>query len=484
MLPNLSKVFERTLVEKLQQHEPAKLPDEQFGFTNGLSTVHAVNTITTRLCADLTNNKVIGTLLIDLQTAFDSVWLEGLLFKMVRKNFPEFLILITWSMIKGRRFYMRGTNPDSLFFLDHGVQQGTVSGPYLFKLFFSGILLLFGLNTLKELMAILFADDMIVLFSGRTIQSVQKGLTETANKIDKYCQTWHLKINAKKCESILFRRPVGQMGNIKVGWRDFKIKINDVEIPNNNSVKYLGVHLDNLLRLDKHVNIQLEKANKAFLANTRLFHSAHLSQKAKVICYQLLIRPIITYAAPVWFNQSASVMEKMRKFERKCLRACVNLYRTPESNYKKYYSNKTVYDAAKIPRIDNFIIKIIRDHYARAKRSTNKIVTDQLNLSDCAAKYYCQKGYVPPTAFIILDKHGLIQEQNIPVLYHIARHAKNKKILHDKLGNNWNDTVVKVKFSQAIPEVDKKAKQKQYWWTADEERDDIRMRSRRRAHLQ
>lgn len=208
--------------------------------------------------------------------------------------------------------------------------------------FLSGVLLLFWLNTLKELMAILFADDMIVLFSGRTIQSVQEGLTETANKIYKYCQTWHVRINAKKCESILLRRPVGQMGNIKVDWRDFRIKINDVEIPNNNSVKYLGVHLDNLLRLDKHVNIQLEKANKVFLANTRLFHSAHFSQKAKIICCQLLIRPIITYAAPVCFNQSASVMEKMRKFERKCLRACVNLYRTPESNYKKYYSNKIV----------------------------------------------------------------------------------------------------------------------------------------------
>lgn len=87
LLPNLSKVFERTLVEKLQQHDPAKLPDEQFSFTNGLSTVHAVNTIITR-CGDLTNNKVIGTLLIDLQKAFDSVSLEGLPDRMSKNKCP------------------------------------------------------------------------------------------------------------------------------------------------------------------------------------------------------------------------------------------------------------------------------------------------------------------------------------------------------------------------------------------------------------
>ena len=57
-------------------------------------------------------------------------------------------------------------------------------------------------------------------------------------------------------------------------------------------------------------------------------------------------------------------MEKLRIFERNCLRACLKMYKTSESNYESHYPNKKLYDNANIPRIDNFILKLNRDHMA------------------------------------------------------------------------------------------------------------------------
>ncbi|XP_076685843.1 uncharacterized protein LOC143377921 [Andrena cerasifolii] len=89
-----------------------------------------------------------------------------------------------------------------------------------------------------------------------------------------------------------------------------------IKIPHKVLVRYLGIQMDNLARMSKHGDIQLNKARKAFYSCGRLFYSRNLSDRAKIICYMLLIRPIMTYAAPTWFNVNAATMEKLRKKER------------------------------------------------------------------------------------------------------------------------------------------------------------------------
>ena len=88
----------------------------------------------------------------------------------------------------------------------------------------------------------------------------------------------------------------------------------------------------------------------------------------------LLIRPIITYGVPIWWNTNAATMEKFRRFERSCLRAALNLYRSPESNYKHMYSNHVLYKEASIPRIDIFILDLIRNYYNNLTYIPNAIV--------------------------------------------------------------------------------------------------------------
>lgn len=121
----------------------------------------------------------------------------------------------------------------------------------------------------------------------------------------------------------------------------------------------------------KHVEKQLVKGRKAYCWVNALLHSRALNSKVKMLCYLLLVRPILTYACQIWFNVGPPVMEKLRKFERDCLRAYLNMYKSPKSNYTRYYSNKELYNATNIKRIDYFILKLTRDHIANSSKMTN-----------------------------------------------------------------------------------------------------------------
>lgn len=63
-----------------------------------------------------------------------------------------------------------------------------------------------------------------------------------------------------------------------------------VTLPRKTTVRYLGVLLDYTLKNKDHLDIQLKAASNAFKANSRIFYCKYLSVKAKIICYQLLVR--------------------------------------------------------------------------------------------------------------------------------------------------------------------------------------------------
>ncbi|CAD6245424.1 GSCOCG00013698001-RA-CDS [Cotesia congregata] len=106
------------------------IPDNQFGFRARHSTVHAIN----KFSSDINRH-----LLIDLEKAFDSVWLNGLIYVLIILNFPTKLILLIYDMIHGKSFITwDGINFSTLVFnILEGLQQGTVTSPALFIIFTS-----------------------------------------------------------------------------------------------------------------------------------------------------------------------------------------------------------------------------------------------------------------------------------------------------------------------------------------------------------
>lgn len=487
---NISKIFEKLIKRSLLDHINSNgiIPDNQFGFRARHSTIHAINKFASDLNNYLLNGKLVGAVLIDLEKAFDSVWLNGLTYKLVQLGFPSHLTALITDMIHGKSFVTwDGANTSTYIFkITEGLQQGTVTSPILFNIFNAEVINAFNLNSGNNTHSIAYADDLVIYAADTDPDSIQQKLNDLVNQVNSYYLDWNLRINPAKSEAILFRKTVNQIPFYTVKkLKNFKINISDpgsnesIAIPTKNLVKYLGIKFDYLIRMNDHHTSQLKKARNALKANARIFHNRNLERKAKIICYQLLVRPIISYAAPIWWNTGPSVMEQYRKFERACLRACLGTYRSAHSNYRKRTSNRSIYNSAKIPRFDTFTLTLTRNYFSTLYSINNRIL-DELKVNNPAnINRMMASGYTSPELFTHLDKRGYIQnEDNIPIIYHIKRHRANKSIdpKADRLTRN-NQI-----YSTMLPDGDHASLSrlsKAYWWLQQDARhiDEIRRRS-------
>ena len=167
-------------------------------------------------------------------------------------------------------------------------------------------------------------------------------------------------------------------------------------------------------------------------------------------------------------------MEDMRIFERKCLRLCAGIHRTPESDYAKYVSNKELYDTLNVNRIDNHIISLIRKHWQRASRNFNNslIYGPVLSYDDSYIQFCMTNGNIPPAAFVYMDKSGYIQDiTGIPIIYHIKRQIPRKCILYQPILNAVTADPNTFSYEMSIPQVDVPNRNvglwKTCWWLND-----------------
>ena len=73
-------------------------------------------------------------------------------------------------MITDKKFKVLGSS--DTFNLHHGLQQGTVSSPYLFKIYFSDIIKLFGINIVPLIEGDMFADDLNIRMADKSIEAI------------------------------------------------------------------------------------------------------------------------------------------------------------------------------------------------------------------------------------------------------------------------------------------------------------------------
>lgn len=189
------------------------LPYEQFGFRHKTSTIHAVSRFTSHISKELAEKKVMAACLIDLEKAFDTAWIEGLVFRLLKKGIPEHILKMIWNTIDDRRMFVSINNNinSKIYTLENGLQQGAVSSPLLFNVFLSDILRMYEINCSPLLRAIGFADDLVVYNSNKNVESAKMELQAAFHKMCDFFGAWKLSCNYDKCETILFRPIIDEM---------------------------------------------------------------------------------------------------------------------------------------------------------------------------------------------------------------------------------------------------------------------------------
>lgn len=356
LLPHISKLVERIIKNRIISflHVHNVLVNEQFGFREGHSTIDQLARIVNIITENFNNKKHTGALLLDIEKAFDTMWHEGFIYKLIKYNFPVYLILLLYSYLKNRSIFVCLNDITSIYCnLSAGVPQGSVLGPILYIIFTNDA------PMMKEVGTSIFADDKMFFVSSYRISAIVKKLQTALDKNKRYFHRWKIKLNETKTESIIFtkRRPL----------INSNIKINNHVIPWSDNVKYLGLYLDTKLNFTEHVKKVIEKAIGKLIMlypifNRRSFFNSH----SKKTIYKVAVRTAFTYACPVWSLTSKTNYDKLQRIQNKFLRLI--------GSYRFYTPIKFMHNQLNIEPITEFIERHAISYFAKTKNHCNPLV--------------------------------------------------------------------------------------------------------------
>jgi len=105
---SLRQIFEKLLVKRLRSNADlsAVLPDYQFGFRAGHSTIHQTHRIIHETAKSLEGKRLCTAVFLDVTQAFNKVWHTGLLYK-IKTTLPSPYYLLLKSYLNTRFFQVK-----------------------------------------------------------------------------------------------------------------------------------------------------------------------------------------------------------------------------------------------------------------------------------------------------------------------------------------------------------------------------------------
>ena len=346
LLSTLSKILEKILQKRMFRfiENSQVLPPHQFGFRPKHSTTQQILRLTQTIVQGFENKKHSVAVFLDVAQAFDKVWHDGLLYKLHIYGFPLYIKNIIKSFLSERTFSVKLNSAFSTpRTVKAGVPQGSILGPLLFNIFMSDI-------PIPEPTTIaLYADDTAIITQDLNIEVAIQSLQTSVDTIVHWFHQWRFTLNSNKCETKIF--------SLRKYVAPPQIHINHINIPWNpddQAIKYLGVQLDKKLNWNIHVN---GKLTQAYSRLTQLFPLINRRSSLKPACtllvYKTIIRPLITYACPVWgMSISSRKLNRIQILQNKILRIAVNC--------PWYVRNKHLHEEFGLDNIETFLRKLTK----------------------------------------------------------------------------------------------------------------------------
>lgn len=303
LLSSLSKILERDIFSRMNKHTEAKdiLPDSQYGFRQFRSTTQQLHRVTSFLRQNLSQKRTSGMILFDIEKAFDRIWHPGLIYKMIQWDYPAYIIKIVASFLQDRSFRVSvGQAQSRLHDIPFGVPQGAVLSPGLYNIYTADA------PSPPDCTVAFFADDTALISALPYWQETHEALTGAINDFFAYYDRWKINLNQQKTQALLVtRRRTREMPITR------QFDLNGHEIEWEFEGKYLGMIFDKTMTMKKHVDHVIEKTQKAIkLLYPLINRRSTLSTDNKKLIFKTALRPIYTYACPLFTDIAEGIIPK------------------------------------------------------------------------------------------------------------------------------------------------------------------------------
>jgi ribonuclease HI len=306
----VGKVMERMIKSRLQwwlEHQH-KLSPFQAGFRRNRDTTDQCLRLSQSISDAFHAKPPRRTILtqFDYSRAFDTVWREQLLSKMITMGIPaRFISYIKgWLVNRRARVKIQGTLSKARVFRA-GLPQGSVLSPLLFLIYIND-----ALNSFKaDSLVCAFADDVAVSRSGTNKLLTQAEMQQEIDVLVAWSNANRLALNVNKCTTSFFSTAVNECE-----WQPM-LQISGNPVPFEPTPVFLGVKYDRLLHFGPHVDMVVSKASQ----RNNILRSLGgtdwgWQRKCLRAIYIALQRSVLEYAGPAWAPwASKSHMDRLER---------------------------------------------------------------------------------------------------------------------------------------------------------------------------
>ena len=260
------KMMKQTTVNLMRANGIPAL--SQFGFTAKRSTYDAIYRFLSTTVDNFNHFSGSGSthkhspaVFIDVSKAYDTVWIQGLLYKLKQlKGITPHLLRFYSNFLLNRTMAVHhsGLMSDT-HVLQAGVPQGCVLGPFFYTIYVHDI----KSNLHPRTRLTLFADDMALQPLNRAGTLALAAMRTSLTAMTQYARKWKIKFSSTKTNVVFFRPPRHTLGDLRIDdptQEQHKLKLGGANIVAVKEYKYLGVLLDQHLTYLPHLKQLVNRA--------------------------------------------------------------------------------------------------------------------------------------------------------------------------------------------------------------------------------
>ena len=358
----LEKIIQTRLLSYL--NEKNIIIKQQSGFRKNRQTRDNLIFMTQKILEAFGNRKKACCIFFDIKSAFDKVWHNGLIFKLIKLKIPLYLISWIENFLTNRTFSVKiDTYETQKFNITCGVPQGTILSPLLFSIFINDLPLYKNKNSKYSL---LFADDLAYLqIFSKINNAVENSLNKQISSLEKWLNNWRLTMAPEKCSYSIFSKnfKAGDSGKKGYDNENLQIRLYNQQIILNNN------WFDKYLTFKNQISyIKTTCYNKLNILKVLVHKSWSIEVKTLLLLYRSLIGSIIDYSLFIFPILSNTNKRKIQHIQDSSLRLIFN---------KKYdYSSQLLHDEAEFETLEVRSIRMLKLYFSKGEINFNPLCSE------------------------------------------------------------------------------------------------------------
>ena len=309
ILSSFSKIFEKCIYKRLfsffDKHKV--LSPNQYSFRPGFNTTHAITDIVTTAYENMGNNHYTGLIFLDLKKAFDTLNHNILISKLNHYGIRGVAHSLLSSYLTNRKQSVTNNNYCSTpLKINNGVPQGSTLGPLLFLIY---------LNDLENNILTsprLFADDTCICVNADTISNLEYLINSELLRVNNWLKANKLILNALKSKALIILPKTRQQAP------NLEITIDSCQISVVESVKYLGIYLDNKLTFGPYIAYLQSKLSRSIGIISKIKY--YVPDRAILLLHLASFHSHITYGLIIWYSTYKTYSSKISKLQNRIIK--------------------------------------------------------------------------------------------------------------------------------------------------------------------